>query len=148
MDRYAHCLFCDEIRQEINQKLLFLGVYSNDLIVPGDVPVNLPKLAIVVWVVTSRNDPFDQITIRVTRPGQEDAEFEVPTPPGELPDPPSFNDGSGPAAKTIVANAFLEFSPFEFSQEGEITVHVETGRETLVAGSLRLRTSPPKDMVR
>ena len=51
---YLHAIFCDDVRQEVTGKMLYIGVYSGELIAPG-YPVLLPRFAVVAHYA----HPFD-----------------------------------------------------------------------------------------
>lgn len=64
MNRHIQTIFCDDIRHEMGNKLSFIGVYSGQLLVPS-LPTILPKLCVVTSVMTSVDEPFEQLTVRL-----------------------------------------------------------------------------------
>ena len=64
MNRHIQAIFCDDIRHEVGNKVSFMGVYSGQLLVPS-LPVILPKLCVVTSVMTSVEEPFEQLTVRL-----------------------------------------------------------------------------------
>jgi hypothetical protein len=51
---YGEVMFCDDIREEINDKLNFVGVYENGMTILGKLPVTIRQ--IFVWIAI-RADP-------------------------------------------------------------------------------------------
>jgi hypothetical protein len=47
-DFYGHSIFCDDIRQEMNGKVTFVGAYTDHMVVHGAFPCLLPKFG--VWI--------------------------------------------------------------------------------------------------
>ena len=66
MNRQVHTVFCDDIRQEIGGKVSLIGVYSGKMLV-SSFPAVLPKVCLVLSVVTPASDPFRALNIRITR---------------------------------------------------------------------------------
>jgi hypothetical protein len=62
--RSVSTIFCDDIRLEVGNKISLIGVYSGALIVP-EFPVVLPKLCIVVTVVTPHDEPPRSLAVRL-----------------------------------------------------------------------------------
>ncbi len=65
--RFIHTLYCDDVRQEVNGKMTFVGAYQGELNVQRAENTVLPKLCIVVNVQTPKAQPFDSIFIRVLK---------------------------------------------------------------------------------
>lgn len=63
MSRHLETLFCDDVRQETSGKFIFVGVYSDDMVV-SKFPATLPKLCILAKAVTLADDPFQELTIK------------------------------------------------------------------------------------
>ena len=63
MSRHLETLFCDDVRQETSGKFIFVGVYSNDMVV-SKFPVTLSKLCIQAKAVTFAEDPFEELNIK------------------------------------------------------------------------------------
>jgi hypothetical protein len=54
-----HSIVCDDVRQEITQKWLIIGMYTPDMTVP-QIPFVVPSIAFFVWLESDRpgNFPF------------------------------------------------------------------------------------------
>ena len=61
--------FCDDVRQEIGNKFSLMGCYGTDLYVPS-FPITLPKLCVFVNARTPRENPFQQLTLRLVKGGE------------------------------------------------------------------------------
>ena len=46
-------MICDDVRMEVNRKLMFIGVYQDKILV-GHLPFSLPQLAIITKWDTSK----------------------------------------------------------------------------------------------
>ena len=57
VDRFVHTIFCDDLRQEVGNKVSFMGCYQGELFVPF-VPLLLPKLCVYVTVSTPVERPL------------------------------------------------------------------------------------------
>ncbi|SRR6266700_2659485 len=138
--RVAHCVFCDDVRQEIGNKLSLMGVYVGELIVPMAPPVVMPKFAIVVWIITDIDDPVMRVTTSVRMPpdGQEVFKAEV----GQATTIPSLLEG----ARKMIAHQILTFGNFLVPAPGMMEVMLETDTGPMRAGRLLIRFEPPVDI--
>lgn len=135
--RHLEVIYCDDIREEIGNKLSYMGVYSGELTVPA-APVMLSKLCISVKVVTDISDPLQEIEVRVLR-GEEQTELlstgMIPAPT----DTPSFDDD---ATRIIVQMAFM-LAPFQIDEETILRVKATTEQGDLNGMALRIRIATP-----
>jgi len=63
MNRYAYCIFADDVRQETNGKMLYIGTYFNDMRVQ-EFPFTIPKLSIITTVVSPIEKPFETVKLK------------------------------------------------------------------------------------
>lgn len=64
-------IVCDDIRQEINKKYIFIGMYSRNLVMLNkNVPFILPSLAF--YFEGTQDHPLGEITIKVINPDNKD----------------------------------------------------------------------------
>lgn len=63
-DRFLFAQFCDDVRQEVGNKLTLVGCYGADLQVPS-FPTVLPKLCVLAKAFTPVSRPFSQLTFKV-----------------------------------------------------------------------------------
>ena len=77
IDRFAYSIFCDDIRQEVGNKVSFMGVYGPDMLVPS-FPFVIHKLCCAVSVVTPVDRPFKQATIRLLKDDELVSETIIP----------------------------------------------------------------------
>jgi hypothetical protein len=138
--RSAFCVFCDDIRAEVGNKQSLMGIYSGGEMafpegIPAGAPVLLPKFAIMMWFFSDKDDKPERLTVRVfIPPGRtEIIKFEIPR---DLLAQPTllFDD-----VEKIVLTAGLPIIGLALPCEGTLEVTVETERETIRAGRLRIR---------
>ncbi len=76
----GHVIFCDDVREEVGGKTTYVGAYKSDLIVNGDFPVTLPKLAVcIIWSQSMDEDDLP-VEIEVSIPGREDPIIKAELP--------------------------------------------------------------------
>ena len=135
--RVATCLFCDDIRQEVGNKISLMGVYGGDLILalPAQ-PVLIPRLGAFVSLITDLDDAPERVTMTVyVPPGRtEIVKIELPA----LPPPASQFDGATKSHYRFM----IQFPPVTVSEEGFIEIILETEREVIRAGRLNVRFQP------
>jgi hypothetical protein len=60
MERYLHAVYCDDVRLEIGNKQSLMGIYGEALVI-SEMPASIPKLCVVVTVVTPSSRPFEKL---------------------------------------------------------------------------------------
>ena len=139
--RTAFCLFCDDVRQEIGNKTSYMGVYMTDMLFPSnpspDATVMLPKFCISVWLITDITDkPQKAIVTVFVPPGRTEAiRFDYPI---DQVDQALTHQNLMRDVRKYILQATLPFTPMVFASEGHIEVQIETEREILQAGKLRV----------
>lgn len=138
--RHLEVIYCDDIRQEIGNKLSYMGVYSGELNIPT-APLVLPKLCIVIRAVSEIQDPFEALEIRVLRvKGTEETEL-LSTAAATVPtNKPSTESGM---LHRQVAHVVFVLAPFLIDEEFLIRIRAKTEREELRGAGLRIRVGQP-----
>jgi hypothetical protein len=137
--RHTFSLFCDDIRQEAGNKLSYMGVYPGELSFPPeavatDTPIILPQLIMAFWLVCDVDDVPQRISINITMPPGRTQVMKV-----ELPmDRAVPSGGFPPWARKYSIGGRIPFINLAFICEGFLEVLLETERETLTAGRLRI----------
>ncbi|MBE9555018.1 MAG: hypothetical protein IMF05_16250, partial [Proteobacteria bacterium] len=138
MNRFAYSLFCDDIRNEVGNKLSFMGVYSHVLYVPR-MPFVLPKFCVQVVAVTPENLPFKSIAVRlkygdfeeITALDEGRIKYSTIDTREDLKYPGAEESDSN---RVVEYQNFYVFSPFEIKEAGRFSVRVETESGELRAG--------------
>lgn len=143
MTRFGYSIFCDDIRNEINGKLTFVGCYNGAMFVSGEFPVMLPKLCAHMHVLTDVTQPFESIVARLYFPGEPDPIIEerlaVPAPPQQR-EMVSKVAPQGREPRYLVVSASLIVSPVSLVSPGLIRVRavVDGQSDEMKIGSLRV----------
>jgi len=107
-----------------------MGVLGGDLSVDADFPVLLPKFGIMVLVISDIADPIQHLVTTIILPdGVEAFKFEAQAPS-------VIENAEG--ATQIKAVQTIPISPLPLPCEGMLEVWVETEREKIRAGRLRI----------
>ena len=138
--RYGYCIFCDDIRTEVGEKLSFIGVYNGVMFVPV-LPVSLPKFCAHVTLVTPADRPYRSILLECHGPGEERPliEEELETP--QLDEQEQIAGDlrlEGTAPVSIVVAASLVFSPLKIRRPGLVTVRAVIDGEVADIAALRI----------
>lgn len=137
--RVAHCVFCDDIRQELGNKLSLMGVYSGELLIFQKPPIILPKLGIVAWLISDADDKPTKMDLSILSPpdGQQLVKLE-----NDLSDLVISNMEG---ARKVMQQIIFPITPFPILQEGMFEVYIETERERLRAGRLLVKVISSED---
>jgi len=143
IERHVQTIFCDDIRQEINAKLSYIGVYSGSLYLQS-FPSTLSKLCVAVKVVTPADNPLGALTIRILR--DEDVLQEITVDEGEInavSSPPDNVTEEELKSRVQTAQFMIVFSPIKFDEACVLKVRVQTEKEELRGMGLRILQQPP-----
>lgn len=134
--RHLEVIFCDDIREEVGNKISFMGVYSADLTVPV-LPIVLNKLCIVVRAITNNSDPFESLNVSIFQ--GDDSAALINTGPIAL---PIVNPDSKESPLQVVQLTFM-LTPYQIDKETTIKVKATTEREELSGANLRIHVAQP-----
>ena len=135
-DRFVHAVFCDDIRQEIGEKMSLMGCYRGELFVPA-MPVVLAKLCVLVTVSTPVRRPFKELTIRVNQGEINLIALQMTSEDLVRAMPPQPEDMT-----SLLASAGIMLSPFSITEPSEIRIVVVTEDGEMLGPRLRLKVMP------
>jgi hypothetical protein len=136
--RVSICVFCDDVRQEVGNKISLMGVYAGDIIFPSAPPVTYPRLSIVLWVVSDPGDMPEKVTVTVLAPPDrhEVLRVDVQSLASEI------QHAEGATKHRL--QAIFSLLPFHVTSEGYFEVFVDTERERIRAGRLKASFASPE----
>ena len=137
--RIANCIFCEDIRAEVGNKISLMGVYGIDMQFPVPPPVAVRTIGIVAWIIFDVDDRPTHLTVRVLVPPARPEVLKIETDiEGELPlqyERDEYSKGQFRFVSSI--------NGVQFTEEGFLEVMIDTERETVRAGRLRIRFNDP-----
>lgn len=141
VSRHLEVIYCDDIRSEVGNKFSYMGIYTRELNIPS-VPLLLPKLCIVVKVVSDINDPIESVVVRVVML-KENKEIELITTDSLTMPPSTELQGRDNDSTCVLTQMQFVLSPFQIDEESTLRVKATTEREELLGVALRLRVASP-----
>lgn len=135
-ERILTAIFCDDIRQEMGNKLSFMGCYQGDLFVAAT-PVALPKLCVFVSATTPQTKPFKALTLRIVQ-GDDIELARLEIPPEELQQPAQIVD---PTATRKNISTAIVFSPFFIEKPTSIRLTATTEEGEIVGPRLLIKVA-------
>lgn len=66
VDKFISTTYCDDIRQEVHNKLSFVGIYQGKLLV-SSFPARIPRLCVVVHLFCPKEQQFESVKIGIYR---------------------------------------------------------------------------------
>lgn len=137
--RYGYCIFCDDVRTEIGEKLSFIGVYSGVLMLP-EFPFSLAKFCVHVNLITLATEPYRSIVLRCTAPGDRQPLLEERLDATQLSEQKDVmeNAEASDIPINVVVGASLVFSPLRLRQPGLLTVSAIIDDKPAEIASLRV----------
>ena len=118
---YLHATFCDDVRQEVTGKMLYIGVYGSELIAPA-YPVLLPKLAVIAhYAYPFEDQPGGSAakTLSISLMLDDEELLELPRLDG--PETlPTVEEGS----RGHLVMYMMNMAPFQLARSGRLRVRV------------------------
>jgi len=143
---FAHTLFCDDIRHEVNGKVSFIGVFAGPLKlleVPDGQP-NLPPFQMVMHYFEPLEYTDEAVTFEVKI--SCDPKFEIVGTLLERGTRPSFAVPTmGTHPFYLNANFIVPFPPLRIDQECVVSCTIYIGEDSIKAGSLWLQLDHEND---
>ena len=136
MQRYAHAIYCDDIRHEIGGKTTLVGVYGDALIV-HKFPQDIPKLCIRLEMATPASQPFETISIHVAL---NDKILGETTLDKEQIGPPPHNEKSDADGQMVQVLRFdFVLPPMTLNAPGALNFKIITEKGQLPAPTLLIQ---------
>ena len=128
--------FCDDVRQEVGNKLSFLGVYGPNLIVQS-FPTTLVKLCCVMTVRTPANQRPKSVIFKLVK--DEEVIFQAELSPSDLKEDSAIFEekDKGPVVLTISTAAQIIGLPL--TQHGFLRARAVVDGKELRGGALELQ---------
>ncbi|MGB6175239.1 MAG: hypothetical protein WBF43_02615 [Methylocella sp.] len=139
---YGYTIFCDDLRQEANGKLIYIGVYTADMIIFGTPPMLLPTF---VAAITYRERPGESdvpVKIKMFLPGSDAAAAELDLPVAVM---RSAQFGAETEGEDRIYSAFVSIraSPLLVRQGGLIKMRAYRGDDEIRLGALAVKFQAP-----
>jgi hypothetical protein len=140
---YGFTTFFDDLRQEINGKFIYSGVYTNGMLVQT-LPYVIPTFVALVTYRERPGENYLPVTIKMFVPGIDDPVITMPLPMEQLRKAP-FDDSIDYEGldKIISAQMPLMISPLVITAEGVIRVRAYRGDDEIRIGALRILLAQP-----
>lgn len=139
---YGTTLFCDDIRDEVNGKKTFVGVYSDRMLVDSDFPVIIPTLGFYIQLLEELDNAEGAVQIKILVPGQQGDEVIVdvslPSDRAEIVNRDPQRDREAKFLTSIVA---FRASPLLLQKKGRIKVRAYKGDQEIRLGTLLVTKS-------
>jgi hypothetical protein len=139
---YGYTVFCDDLRQESNGKLIYVGVYMSEMIIFGAPPMLLPTF---VAVTTYRERPGESdvpVKIKMFVPGSDDAAAELELPVAIMRSAQFSPETEGEDRMYSVLTP-IRSSPLEVRQGGLIKIRAYRGDDEIRLGALAVKFQAP-----
>ncbi len=142
MNRYAHAIYCDDIRQELGGKITLVGIYTGKCLIQT-IPGILPKLCISISMAAPKTDPFRSIQVSAVFAGTEVVKMELDE--SQIHHILEANPSIEPKerkAMTLVLMGVI--SPFSVPSAGRLKVTVTADGRDLYCEHLEIDSAPPE----
>jgi len=137
-------IFCDEVRFENTAKHLYIGVYTNEMIIHPSFPVRLRSIAAVVTFALRPNEICD-LKIEVSYTGIEANIAELSITKEEIqkiPLPEKDGDDPEPYDPVMKATAILQMSDIVLPGPGKFKVLAHCGENVWRLGTMKVTAAP------
>lgn len=130
-ERFVTAQFCDDIRQEIGNKVSLMGCYGHSMVL-GLLPTVLPRFCAHIKVYTPINRPFTKLSVRLMREEEVLGEMQFPQETLAVEKPKTYHIDH---ARWRTASAVITLSPFPIEKPCRLGVEADTEDGVLNGGS-------------
>jgi hypothetical protein len=138
----GYTIFCDDVRQESNGKLIYIGVYEVKMILE-QIPATLPSFCVVVKYIERHGESDLPVVLKVFLPGYEEPmQSELPLKEiraAELPE--AMED------PLLTTSVHIKIAPFVIGVEGMIKVRAYRGEDEIRLGTLHVTVGKIENLV-
>lgn len=127
--------FCDDVRQEVGNKLSYLGIYGPNLIVPS-FPTTLIKLCCVFSVRVPAASPPKDIVFRLLK--DEEVLFEADLSAADIKEPATSTPGLGTDSLVITISSVAQLVSFTITERCLLKSRAIVDGKELRGGALEL----------
>jgi len=138
MNRYAHAIYCDDIRQEVGGKTTLVGIYSGHCFV-NTIPCALPKLCISLSLSSPKSQPIKSINAIGSFAGNEIINMAL----NEEQITQLVAPNSTPERKGVMVVLLAVMSPFNVPAAGKLTLDLKVDGEPIECEALVIEIAPP-----
>ena len=149
MNRFLHALYCDDLREEVGNKVSLIGVYGTELLL-AKLPAVVPKFAILVTAGAPATNPFRQFECRVSL--DENILVQTKQAPSDLEaltigwdGQPEDESPSGSGRVQLLRFVFM-ISPFSLPNPGILRVTATTESGVLRCPALAIREASAREV--
>ena len=123
-------MFCDDMREEVGEKLTYVGVRGGDVIIPtGEKTLALPKLVVVVLFSWPQGKPPEGWFLNVSLPNDKGEPFKLPPAGAEILSPDRHT-----GEMSIMVHA--HYTSVSLAHRDKVVVTLSKGRRRKVIGVL------------
>lgn len=135
----AIAIFCDDIRQEIGNKVSFAGIYQQSYLSPSPFPLTIQKLCVALFYAHYVSEEHEPVFFRVKLSDNDTPIFETELPVDKMIEIAPTVTVAGGHVATLMTRFDLTISPLVVAQAATIEVQVFKGKDLkLEAGSLEI----------
>lgn len=139
---HANVIFCDDVRQEINGKLLHIGVYNDDILFDGPLPWSLPQ---GLFCLISYHELYPEVRpvlafkVRLETKSQGQVDLaEVKADGNEPTLQRGLLDFEAGVTKVLTMRTTIQLGPMIFQEPAKISVVAIRNGEEIAAGRVRI----------
>jgi hypothetical protein len=135
---FMFATFCDDVRQEVGNKLSYMGIYGTNLVVPS-FPTTLVKLCCVFTVRIPASTPPRTVLFRLLRDDEVIFEADLSAATAGNPAlevPPAVMD-----ARALTISTVAQFVSFSVTQPSTLRARAIVDGKELRGGGLELQAA-------
>lgn len=138
---FMWAIYCDDIRQEVGNKLSYLGVYGPNLIVQS-FPTTLVKLCCVFNVRVPLSAAPKHVVFRLYR--DEEILFEADVSSSDIKDPAANSLSDGAESRSLTISSVAQLVGFPITQRCMLKARAIVDGKELRGGALELLAAEVK----
>ncbi len=141
-----HVIYCDDIRNELGNKLSLMGIYDSELVVPA-FPMTLPKLCAQILIrFQGQILPKESMKIELLNGDVSMAVFELDKKSLEAVEIPTAEDHVPVDERSVSIQVHFILAPFSLEGPSTLRVRCYADKKLHKGNALRIRTATPMEV--
>lgn len=133
---YVFCLYADDIRQEVSEKVSLMGIYQGGMNVAGPAPQALPKLVVSAFFNTPVDYPVSDVSIDVVLGDEVLQKIALPS---ETVREAQASLRKNPTVRHLSMQMVCVLQPLVITGDGTLRVRVRADSETFESNGLEIK---------
>lgn len=139
----GYVVFCDDVRHEVGGKVSYMGVYSGEITVYGDTPLNLGSFCVAASYLDTPPQEDKLVEFKIIKEGSTVetlhlSQVTIPAQPKEL----DLEEDDANGTRFVGVKILARFTPLLISEPCKIRVRAYVDGNEIRLGTIKVKIAP------